>query len=301
MPIRIKDDLPAIRELRRENIFVMGTKRSDHQDIRPLEIAILNLMPEKEKTELQLLRRLSNTPLQLNIDLLHPASHESKTTPKTHLDTFYTSFSAVKDKKYDGLIITGAPIEHLPFEEVTYWNEMKEVMDWAQHNVFSTLYICWGAQAGLFHHYGIDKQPLGYKQFGVYKHHLNDDRCPLTRGFDHEFWAPHSRHTTIRREDVKAVDELDIISESDEAGVYIVISKDNKHVFITGHSEYSSLTLKDEFERDKRVQLPENYFPDNDPDKVPRVNWSAHSNLLYSNWINHYVYQRTPFRLDDIK
>lgn len=304
MPIKVKDGLPAINHLELENIFVMTETTAIHQDIRPLKIAILNLMPEKEKTELHLLRRLSNSPIQVEVDLLHTEAHESKHTSKEHLETFYTTFSKVKHKKYDGLIITGAPVEQMEFEEVDYWDELKQVMEWSKHNVSSTLHLCWAAQAGLFYHYNVPKHPLNQKQFGVYEHSIRNNNCPLIRGFDDVFWAPHSRHTTILEKDLAKIPCLDIISESEKAGVYIAISKDNRQIFVTGHSEYDPNTLLQEYERDKakkkRIHLPENYFRNNDPNKKPLVRWKSHSSLLFSNWINYYVYQLTPFKIEEV-
>ncbi|MCB9359357.1 homoserine O-succinyltransferase [Candidatus Woesearchaeota archaeon] len=302
MPIKIKDGLPAVKQLREENIFVMTEHRAAHQDIRPLKVLILNIMPEKPKTELQLLRRLSNTPLQVEVDLIHPETHQSKNTSKMHLDLFYKNFKDIKHQKYDGMIITGAPVEQLEFEEVNYWDELKEIMEWSKHNVTSTLHICWAAQAGLYYHYGIGKHPLDKKAFGVFKHivYKDNDHDDLVRGFDDEFWAPHSRHTTISREEILKVPELDLISDSKEAGVYMVASKDKRQVFVTGHSEYDPDTLKQEFERDikkgLKIDVPENYDV-----KKPKVKWRSHSSLLYSNWINYYVYQLTPYKLDQIK
>lgn len=304
MPIKVKDGLPAIGELQKENIFVMEETRATHQDIRPLEIAVLNLMPEKAKTELHLLRRLSNTPLQIELDLFHPQTHSSKNTPREHLDMFYKNFDVIKQHKYDGLIITGAPVELFKFEEVDYWKELQDILEWSKSNVTSTLHICWAAQAGLYHHYGINKYPIGSKQFGVFSHKINEKNCPLVRGFDDVFWAPHSRHTTILREDIDRIDKLNIISESEEAGVYIIISNDSKQIYVTGHSEYDALTLKQEYERDKtkglKIDIPKNYFPNDDPCKEPRVTWSSHSNLLFTNWINYYVYQQTPYQIEEI-
>jgi homoserine O-succinyltransferase/O-acetyltransferase len=304
MPIKVRDNLPAIKELEKENIFVISESKAMHQDIRPLKIAILNLMPEKAKTERHLLRRLSNSPIQIELDLFHPETHKSKNTPKEHLDAFYKKFSDIKHNKYDGLIITGAPVEKLEFEEVDYWEELKEIMEWSKHNVTSTLHICWAAQAGLYYHYGVNKHPMENKRFGVFEHTIENKNCPLVRGFDDIFWAPHSRHTTIKKEDLKNVKDIEIISESEEAGVYIIISKDSKQIFITGHSEYNLNTLKQEYDRDKAkgldVQIPKNYYPSNDPKKTPLVRWCSHSNLLFTNWINYYVYQATPYKLDEI-
>ena len=304
MPVKIPDTLPATSILESENIFVMGENRALHQDIRPLRIAILNLMPTKINTETQLLRLLGNSPLQVEIDLLHMESHESRNTPMEHLLEHYYTFPEVRDRTYDGLIITGAPVEILPFEEVDYWEELKVIMDWARTNVFSTFYICWGAQAGLHHYYGIPKYPLKEKMFGIFPHHLNLRNERLARGFDDEFFAPHSRHTEVRREDILAVDDLLLLSESPQAGVYIVISKDRRHIFVTGHSEYDPCTLRDEYVRDVArnlpIAVPGNYFPGNDPAREPQVRWRGHANLLYSNWLNYYVYQQTPYDLGQL-
>jgi len=304
MPVKIPDTLPATGILESENIFVMGERRALHQDIRPLRIAILNLMPTKINTETQLLRLLGNTPIQVEIELLHMDTHESRNTPAEHLLEHYSTFADIRDQNFDGLIITGAPVETLPFEEVDYWEELKEVMDWARSNVTSTFYICWGAQAGLHHYYGIPKYPLASKLSGVFPHHLNVRNERLARGFDDVFCAPHSRHTEVRREDILAVPELVLLSESEEAGVYIVISEDRRHIFVTGHSEYDPLTLRDEYVRDRDkdlpIAIPMNYFPDDDPAREPLVRWRGHANLLYSNWLNYYVYQQTPYDLSQI-
>lgn len=305
MPIKIPDNLPAAEILNSENIFVMGEDRAFHQDIRPLRIAILNLMPTKIVTETQLLRLLGNSPLQVEIVLLHPKTHTSKNTPEEHLVTFYNTFDEVKDQKFDGLVITGAPVEQLEFEEVTYWEELKQIMDWSVHNVFSTFHICWGAQAGLYYHFGIPKYPLKEKMFGVFPHTLNRKYVKLFRGFDDIFYVPHSRHTEVRREDIEKVPELEILSESEESGVYIVAAKDGRQIFVTGHSEYDPLTLKAEYDRDVAkgldIKIPSNYFPDDDPAKAPLVRWRGHANLLFSNWLNYYVYQETPYDLGEIK
>ena len=304
MPVKISDTLPAMGILESENIFVMAEQQALRQDIRPLRIAILNLMPTKINTETQLLRLLGNSPLQVEIDLLHMESHESRNTPMEHLLEHYYTFPEVRDRTYDGLIITGAPVEILPFEEVDYWEELKVIMDWARTNVFSTFYICWGAQAGLHHYYGIPKYPLKEKMFGIFPHHLNLRNERLARGFDDEFFAPHSRHTEVRREDILAVDDLLLLSESPQAGVYIVISKDRRHIFVTGHSEYDPCTLRDEYVRDVArnlpIAVPGNYFPGNDPAREPQVRWRGHANLLYSNWLNYYVYQQTPYDLGQL-
>ena len=304
MPVKIPDTLPAMGILESENIFVMGEKRAQHQDIRPLRLAILNLMPTKITTETQLLRLLGNSSLQVEIELLHMDSHESKNTPAEHLLEHYSSFKDVRDQKFDGLIITGAPVEQMPFEDVDYWPELVALMDWARSNVYSTLYICWGAQAGLFHYYGVPKYPLAAKMFGVFEHSVNIRFERLARGFDDVFYAPHSRHTEIRREDVLAVPELVLLSESEEAGVYIVLSADRRHVFVTGHSEYDPLTLQGEYVRDVgkglKIAVPRNYFPGDDPSREPIVRWRGHSNLLFANWLNYYVYQQTPYDVDAI-
>lgn len=304
MPVKIPDTLPAMGILESENIFVMGENRAIHQDIRPLKIAILNLMPTKIVTETQLLRLLGNTPLQVEITLVHMESHESKNTPLDHLLEHYYTFADIKDQYFDGLIITGAPVETLPFEEVDYWEELKTIMDWAKKKVYSTFYVCWGAQAGLYHYYGIPKYPLPQKMFGIFPHrvHLRYER--LVRGFDDIFYAPHSRHTEIRREDILAVPELVLLSESDQSGVYIVLSADRRHIFVTGHSEYDPLTLRSEYVRDVAknlpIEVPRNYFPGDDPAKEPLVQWRGHANLLYSNWLNYYVYQLTPYDLNKL-
>jgi homoserine O-succinyltransferase len=305
MPVKIPDTLPATSILESENIFVMGENRALHQDIRPLRIAILNLMPTKINTETQLLRLLGNTPIQVEIELLHMDTHESRNTPAEHLLEHYSTFSEIRDQAFDGLIITGAPVETLPFEEVDYWDELCEVMDWARTSVTSTFYICWGAQAGLHHYYGIPKYPLAEKMSGVFPHRLNLRNERLARGFDDLFQAPHSRHTEVRREDILADPGLMLLSESDEAGVYIVMSADRRHIFVTGHSEYDPLTLRDEYERDRArnlpIAIPRNYFPDDDPGREPMVRWRGHANLLYSNWLNYYVYQQTPYDLNQIR
>jgi len=304
MPIKIPYNLPAKQVLQEENIFVMDESRATTQDIRPLKIAILNLMPLKEQTEAQLLRMLSNSPLQIEVTLLHPEHHVSKNTPKEHLQSFYTTFSKIKDGKYDGMIITGAPVENLPFEGVTYWNELKEIMEWTKTHVTSTFHICWGCQAGLFYHYGIEKIPLEKKMHGVFKHRVMDEYCPLVRGFDHEFNVPHSRHTTVSVEDIKEHKDLKLLSISEEAGFYLAVSNDGKQIFVSGHSEYDSDTLLQEYFRDlqrgMKPLIPRRYFPDNDPTKKPESTWKSHAHLLYSNWLNYYVYQATPFDIDKI-
>lgn len=301
MPIKVPDHLPAKDVLAAENIFVMDESRAYHQDIRPLRIAILNLMPTKETTETQLLRLIGNTPLQVEVVLLRPKSHQSKTTSAKHLETFYKTFDDISDEQYDGMIITGAPVEQLAFEEVNYWDELKSIMDWTVDNVTSTLHICWGAQAGLYHHYGIPKYALERKIFGVFPHTVSKPNTQLLRGFDEVFYVPQSRHTEVRREDIERVPALDILSESEQAGVYIVASQDGKQIFVTGHSEYDPLTLKWEYDRDQakglRIDIPVNYFPGNDPSQMPVSTWRAHANLLFSNWLNYYVYQTTPYEL----
>ena len=301
MPVIIPDTLPASETLAGENIFVMREQRAIHQDIRPLQIAILNLMPTKIATETQILRLIGNSPLQVQITLLRTATHESKNTPEEHLLAFYQTIAAVEDRRFDGFIITGAPVEHLEFEQVDYWEELKHIMEWSRGHAYATLFICWGAQAGLYHFYGVPKYPLPAKMFGVFPHHATRKNVPLMRGFDDVFYAPHSRHTEIRRADVLAVPELELLVESDEAGVYIAASKDGRQVFVTGHSEYDPLTLKAEYDRDVRlglpIQVPRNYYPDDDPSREPVVRWRGHSNLLFVNWLNYYVYQETPYDL----
>lgn len=303
MPIKIPYNLPAQEVLHAENIFVMDEERAYHQDIRPLKIVILNLMPTKIVTETQLLRLLGNTSLQVEITLIHPGTYESKNTPMEHLTSFYKCFNDVRNQKFDGMIITGAPVEQMKFEEVEYWDELKAIFEWTKTNVTSTLHICWGAQAALYYHYGIPKYPLKEKMFGVFAHKVNVKNERLLRGFDDIFYAPHSRHSEVRREDVEKVQALKILSESDKSGVYIVVSEDGSRVFVTGHSEYDPLTLKSEYDRDIQkglnISVPENYFPGDDPDSEPVVRWRAHSNLLFSNWLNYYVYQETPYIIDD--
>ncbi len=304
MPVKIPITLPARSILERENIFIMDEERAAHQDIRPLRVAILNLMPTKIATETQLLRLLSNSALQVEVTLLHTATYESKNTDADHLLEHYVTFKEIEKEKFDGLIITGAPIEQMPFEEVEYWDEMTHILDWAETNVESTFHICWGAQAALYYKYGIPKYDLPSKMFGVYEHRILSSTENLLRGFDDIFLAPHSRHTEIRRADVEKIDELKILAESDEAGIYILGTKDGRHLFITGHSEYDPLTLKGEYDRDVNkglpIHVPQNYYPNNDPNKAPNVRWRGHANLLYSNWLNYYVYQVTPFDPNEI-
>ena len=305
MPIRIPNDLPAVKTLNDENIFVMTEKRAITQDIRPLKILLLNLMPKKIETETQLSRLLGNTPLQVELTLIHTKSHKSKNTSPEHLLAFYKTFDDVKHLNFDGMIITGAPVEQMPFEEVSYWEELCEIMEWTKAHVHSTFHICWGAQAGLYYHFGIDKQPLEKKLFGVFEHKADYKRSMLLRGFDDRFMVPHSRHTTVNAEDIKAHKELKILASSKEAGVYAISTKNGKQIFITGHSEYDATTLRDEYLRDvnegKPIEIPKNYFPGDDPKKAPIVSWRSHSNLIYSNWLNYFVYQTTPYDISEIK
>lgn len=299
MPINIPQQLPATELLKKEKIFIMEEDRAVEQDIRPLNIIILNLMPEKEKTELQLLRLLGNTPLQVNITFMNTATHESKHVSKTHLDTFYTTFDQVKHRKYDGLIITGAPIEHLKFEDVNYWEEITQIMDWSKTNVTSVLHICWGAQAALYHHYGIGKFELPKKCSGIFKHRLSDLTVDLVRGFNDEFNAPVSRYTSVSTDEIKQDPRLNLLSISDDSGVFLIVSNDGKHIMITGHFEYDATTLSEEYNRDMNkgidIDIPENYFPNDDPGQQPLNTWRSHTHLLFSNWLNYYVYQQTPF------
>lgn len=301
MPIKIPDHLPAKEILTQENIFVMDDSRAYTQDIRPLRIIVLNLMPTKETTETQLLRLLGNTPLQVEVTLLHPVTHQSKNTSVEHLSSFYKTFGDIEHEQFDGMIITGAPVEQMEFEEVTYWNELCSIMKWADRHVTSTLYICWASQAGLYYHHGVQKHPLEKKVFGVFYHALTKENVKLTRGFDEAFLVPQSRHTEVRREDIEKIPDLEILSESEEAGVYLVASQDGKHIFVTGHSEYDACTLKWEYDRDiakgMDMEIPYNYYPNDDPTKTPRSTWRAHANLLFSNWLNYYVYQETPYEL----
>ncbi len=305
MPIRIPNDLPAVRTLNDENIFVMTETRAITQDIRPLKILLLNLMPKKVETETQLSRLLGNSPLQVDLELIHTKSHQSKNTSKEHLLAFYKTFDDIKDMTFDGMIITGAPVEHLEFEEVEYWDELCEIMEWTKTHVHSTFHICWGAQAGLYYHYGIKKRPLDKKLFGVFEHRVDYKRSILFRGFDDRFMVPQSRHTTVSEDDIRAVKELKILATSQEAGVYAVSTENGKQIFITGHSEYDDITLANEYFRDlnegKPIEIPKNYFPDNDPKRRPVVTWRAHANLLYSNWLNYFVYQTTPYDIEKIK
>ena len=299
MPIRIPNDLPAADVLQQENIFVMNQNRAGSQDIRPLEIVLLNLMPTKVVTETQLSRLLGNTPLQVNLSLMHTTSHQSKNTPQDHLLSFYKDFGDLKHRKFDGMVITGAPVEQLPFEEVDYWQELCQIMEWSKTNVHSTLHICWGAQAGLYYHYGIPKHDLDKKLFGVFPHQADYKRAILLRGFDDTFYAPHSRHTTVLREDIEKCPELRILASSQEAGVYAVMTKHGKQIFVMGHGEYDPDTLDREYRRDKAlglpISVPAHYYPDDDDTREPLVTWRGHANLLFSNWLNYFVYQTTPY------
>ena len=305
MPLNLPDKLPAIELLKEENIFVIDTSRATQQDIRPLRIVILNLMPLKITTETDLVRLLSNTPLQVEISFMKIKSHTSKNTPIEHMKTFYTDFDQMRHEKYDGMIITGAPVEQMDFEEVTYWEEITEIFDWARTHVTSTLYICWAAQAGLYHHYGVPKHDLPHKMFGIFEHTVNRPLLPIFRGFDDVFYVPHSRHTEIRREDIERCPELDILSESPEAGVYMVMARGGREFFVTGHSEYSPYTLDGEYKRDLAkglpIDMPRNYYRGDDPSQPPLVRWRAHANLLFSNWLNYYVYQETPYDINEIR
>lgn len=305
MPIKIPDNLPAVKQMEKENIFVMTTERASTQEIRPLKILLLNLMPTKIETETQLVRLLGNTPLQVEMEFLQTASHKASHVSAQHMIDFYKTFDEIKHCKFDGMIITGAPVERLEFEEVEYWNELCEIMEWTKSHVTSTLHICWGAQAALYYHYGIEKQELEEKLFGVYKHKIDHKRSMLFRGFDDVFDVPHSRYTTFRREDVEAIPTLKILASSEEAGVFCVSTKRGRQIFVTGHSEYDSNTLKDEYIRDKEIgldtKIPKNFFPDDNPSKKPVVTWRSCANLFYSNWLNYFVYQATPYDITEIK
>ena len=305
MPLRLPDRLPAIELLKQENIFVMDTSRASTQDIRPLRIAILNLMPIKITTETDLIRLLSNTPLQVEVDFMKIKSHTSKNTPIEHMHAFYRDFDEMKKLKYDGLIVTGAPLEQMEYNEVKYWDELTEVFNWAHRNVTSTMFICWAAQAGLYHFYGVPKHATDKKVFGVFEHHVLEPMLPIFRGFDDTFYVPHSRHSEVRREDIEKVEGLNIVSESEDAGVHMVIARGGREIFITGHSEYSPYTLDQEYKRDLGkglpIDMPKNYYRDDNPEKGPLVRWRAHANLLFSNWLNYYVYQETPYNIDEIK
>ena len=305
MPVNIPHNLPAVEILKKENIFVMDNLRAATQDIRPLKVALLNLMPVKIVTETDFVRLLSNSPLQVEVDLVKMKTHESKHTPEEHLATFYKNFDDIRKENYDGMIITGAPVEMLDFEDVNYWKELTEIFDWAAKHVTSTMYICWAAQAGLYHFHGINKYPLNKKKFGVFKHTLNNPSIPLFRGFDDEFYVPHSRHTEIRREDILKVPALNLLSESPEAGVYLVMSRGGREIFITGHSEYAPETLNNEYIRDLGkglpIEMPVNYYRNNNPENGICVQWRAHAHLMFKNWLNYYVYQATPFNSKEIE
>ncbi len=304
MPIQIPNDLPAAGTLQQENIFVMPENRAVSQDIRPLEIVLLNLMPTKVVTETQFSRLLGNTPLQVRLELMHTSTHTAKNVAQDHLLNFYKSFDELKHRKFDGMVITGAPVEHMEFEEVDYWPELCQIMEWSKTNVHSTFHICWGAQAGLYYHYGIPKRQLDEKLFGVFTHHADYKRSILLRGFDDEFWAPHSRHTTVLREDIEAVPALKILASSPKAGVYALMNDKGRQIFVTGHSEYDADTLQNEYLRDKNlglpIHVPENYYPGDDDSREPLVRWRSHANLLFSNWLNYFVYQTTPYDIMDI-
>ncbi|AIQ63221.1 homoserine O-succinyltransferase [Paenibacillus stellifer] len=299
MPIKIPDSLPAKEILSGENIFVMDESQAFHQDIRPLRIAILNLMPTKETTETQLLRLVGNSPLQVDVTLLHPSTHTSKNTSAEHLKSFYKTFDEIADRRLDGLIITGAPVEQMEFEDVNYWEELQRIFEWSKDNVTSTMHICWAAQAGLYYHFGVRKIGLPDKCFGVFPHNVLAPNTKLLRGFDELFHVPHSRHTDISREDIENSPDLQILAESDEAGIYLVATRDGRQIFVTGHSEYDPFSLKGEYERDiakgMEIALPKHYFPNDDPNRTPPAVWRAHANLLFSNWLNYYVYQETPY------
>ena len=304
MPLRLPDQLPAIDLLKHENIFVMNDSRAHAQDIRPLKIVILNLMPLKITTETDLIRLLSNTPLQLDISFMKLKSHTPKNTPIEHMMMFYRDFEVMRHEKFDGMIITGAPVETLEYEDVSYWSEIVDIFQWARTHVTSTLYICWAAQAGLYYHYGIPKYPLQKKMFGIFPQHALDAQLPIFRGFDDEFMMPHSRHTELHREDILACKDLSLIAESEESGVSIVMTRNGREFFITGHLEYAPNTLDNEYKRDRGVrtdvEMPRNYYRDNDPEKSPLVTWRAHANLFYNNWVNYYVYQETPYDINSI-
>ena len=304
MPLRLPDKLPAIDFLKDENIFVLGNERANSQDIRPLRIAILNLMPLKITTETDLVRLLSNTPLQLDVHLMKVKAHTSKNTPVEHMQAFYRDFEEMRHEKFDGMIITGAPVEHLDYSEVNYWQEITEIFDWARTHVTSVMYICWAAQAGLFYHYGVPKYPLPKKMFGIFPQIPSNTRLPIFRGFDDVFYMPHSRHTEIRRDDILRVPELSIIAESEQSGVSMVMARNGREIFVTGHSEYSPNTLDTEYRRDLAkglpIEMPVNYYRNDDPDQGPLVTWRGHGNLLFTNWLNYYVYQETPYNIEDI-
>lgn len=301
MPVIIPENLPAYETMKRENIFVMGEERAQVQDIRPLEIAIVNLMPTKIETETQFVRLLSNTPIQINVSFIHTDTYESKNISKSHMNTFYKNIKDVRDKKYDGMIITGAPVEMMEYEDVDYWDELKEIMDFSKTNVTSTMYICWGAQAAMYHFYGINKRKLDAKIFGVFEHEKKHDTCMLLNGFDDIFYVPHSRHTEVLTSDIERIDELIILAQSDQAGVHVAVTDDYGKIFVMGHAEYDPLTLKAEYDRDisqgKSINIPKNYYPDDNPENTPYVKWRGHANLLFKNWVN-IIYQETPYNID---
>ena len=299
MPIKVQSGLPARETLERENVFTMDENRAMHQDIRPIEVGILNLMPLKEETELQILRELSNTPLQVDVTFVKAGSHESRNTSSSHLNKFYNTFAEIKERKFDGFIITGAPVEQMEYEEVDYWKEFQEICEWTKTNVTSTMHLCWGAQAGLYYHYGIPKHPLSQKMFGLFEHKVSNRKIPLVRGFDDYFLAPHSRHTEVRQEDIEKIPELTILAESKEAGVFLIMDTSGQKIFVMGHPEYDRITLHTEYMRDKEkgldIQIPRNYYQDDDCTIRPHLQWRAHANTLYTNWLNYYVYQATPY------
>ena len=301
MPIKVQNDLPAREILERENIFVMDENRAVHQDIRPIHIAILNLMPLKEETELQLLRSFSNTPLQIDVTFVKVKSHESKNTSSSHLNKFYVEFDEIRAQRFDGMIITGAPVEMMEFEEVDYWKELTEIMDWAETHVTSTIHLCWAAQAGLYHYYGLQKRILDHKMFGVFEHRVLNRKIPLVRGFDDVFYAPHSRHTEVPMEEIRKVEALTVLAESDEAGLFLAMAENGSKIFVMGHPEYDRVTLDGEYKRDLAknlpIDLPKNYYPDDNPENRPLLTWRSHANNLYTNWLNYYVYQNTPYDL----
>lgn len=303
MPIRVQNDLPVKEILERENIFVMDETRAMSQDIRPLKVGFLNLMPLKEDTELQILRSLSNTPLQVDVVFVNVSSHESKNTPTSHLNKFYVPFQEIRKQRFDGFIITGAPVEQMPFEEVDYWEELKEIMEWTKTHVTSTVHLCWGAQAGLYYHFGINKVQLEKKVFGVFEHRVQNRKTPLVRGFDDVFLAPHSRHTTVPTEWIKQEKRLTVLAESDEVGVFLAMAEEGKQIYVMGHPEYDRVTLHNEYMRDKKkgleIEVPKNYYPEDNPENKPLLTWRSHANNLYTNWINYYVYQATPYILED--
>jgi len=301
MPIRVQNDLPVREILEKENIFVMDEHRATHQDIRPIQIGLLNLMPLKEDTELQILRSLSNTPLQVDVSFITVSSHQSKNTPTSHINKFYHKFCDIKDRNFDGFIITGAPVEQIPFEEVDYWEELKEIMEWTKTHVTSTIHLCWGAQAAMYYHYGIDKEPIDGKMFGVFWHKVMNRRIPLVRGFDDMFMAPHSRHTETPLAKVHADERITVLAESEEAGLFLAMANDGRQIFVMGHPEYDRVTLDGEYKRDLSknlpISMPVNYYPENNPENRPLLSWRAHANNLYTNWLNYYVYQVTPYDL----